>query len=395
LDVSRQIKWLERFGLFLLPIPIFLNSDFTFYKGETVGNSFPISICICAALFLTKIKYIRFTNTLDMLVLALLIWISINYAIFGLVINNSPPQIYLLYFSPMLLGYLCGRSSLMSVENVSLLIFSSLGIFSLLHISYGWATFGVSEMLLNQGSNNILDFYWMYDKYIYYPLMLGIVLFLSFVFSFKSIGLVKYALQLFILIEILVLAAREPFVMIVAMMFIFAFLSKKWIILVRMAIFLSILGGVYYLLGVDAPIVEKINNLKSNVSAGRADQINYFFEYSSNINFFIGESYTFLEKNAVGSFHNQWIDIYVKGGCISLLMYVFLYGRLFILFLCKKTMAKEEMVLMSIFAALFILSFQINTSLRFPYSAIIIWYLFGIFSRNISKSSKEIIEKRA
>ncbi len=216
--------------------------------------------------------------------------------------------------------------------------------------------------------------------------MLSLALFFVSTGVLKEFGNFKYVLGALIIFELIILAAREPFVIVFLMYLIYKLRAKelKKIAYLVGCVFISI--AILIVIADDFPLVEKISNLGHNPSAGRLDQLLYFMEYIHDINFFIGESYSDMLTNPEGSFHNQWIDFYVKGGMIMLVLNIAFFLRFSLALNLYR--GKHKQIISMIFVMLmviFLIEFQINTSMRAPYSATILWFIIGIHSREIYK----------
>lgn len=95
-----------------------------------------------------------------------------------------------------------------------------------------------------------------------------------------------------------------------------------------------------------------------------------------------------MVSNPEGSFHNQWIDFYVKGGWLVLILNITFFLRL--VAALNSYRGKERQIFTIVFIMLLVLllfEFQINTSMRSPYSATILWFIIGIYSREIYKKN--------
>jgi len=390
---------ISKFTLFLLPIPIFMGLSFNIYKGSGYdsANVLPISFFIVSLFSLLFIRRYFKVNQLDKLILLNLFFMILGYSYILLTSRVIVTFDWLLLYSiPMIFGYFYGRNiaNYIDINNFLRIIFYAVGLIATLHVLWSIGNYGLVYTIVNRGSDDVLGLFSIYQKLVSYPLMLGIVLFLL-IFSENVIKskTIKNFLILFIFLDLIVVAAREPFAMLAFMFMLY--LIKNFAIKNIVKIFGVILGLILILVLIN--IFYDLENLyifkkfsvffnpenTTQATGGRLENFLNFWNYITTINPFFGEGFNYTDIR--GSAHNQWLDALTKGGVAFwfFILVIFLYTIYKALYLSK--INKNYLLLAIVMIALMLISFNINTALRTPYTSIFIWLMIGFVSSSSFK----------
>jgi len=261
-------------------VPIFFGDNFLIISSAPSSNfAVPISILVLSILILIKFLDGRiYINVLDVHVVVILMYMSISYFFIGFLLYNSPPSFLLLYSVPMLIGYAAGRLSQLELSSfVNTYVFAMAG-YAFLHLICSVYEFGLFDAIKNQGSDAVFNIFFIYGKYIYYPLMLSLALFFISSGVLKELDKFKYLLGFIIVCELIILASRESFL--IAFLMYVGYKIRVGELRKIMHLFgcAIICITVLMAIGEDVPLVEKILNLGGNPSAGRLDQVLHFMD---------------------------------------------------------------------------------------------------------------------
>jgi len=381
--------------LIILPIYIFLDgriyNDSTFTSAQVLPLSFFLTFVLGITILFRNTFKMSYTDILQMSsVLILLITFLISFLFIG---ENFNINLILLYFIPQIFAYLIGKEIIryFSLEDFFKILIYSLFTFSSIHLLDAVINESLSFAISNRGTDNIFGIMSIYQKLISYPLVLSIIIFFA---SFLKLRF-KYLVLLILVIELIITAAREPLAMLIFMYLIYFIRNINKFSIYKIMNFIYILLIIiiiaYFLIDFrELYLYNKIILLLdssvegSNLSGGRIEQLKRFYEYLLDLNIFIGEGFIISNVFPEGTFHNQWVEYFVKGGIffpISILL-IFLL-TIFKSFSLSK-IEKNFQLIGILLIALILVSFNINTPLRTPYSSIIIWLMIGYVSGKYS-----------
>jgi hypothetical protein len=218
--------------------------------------------------------------------------------------------------------------------------------------------------IFGRADGNVFGLFSIYQVWVYWPTML------AFMFCALSIsGAHHYIFKIILLLGIIFTGAREPLLFILFFMIIQALLDRNFFVIFRVVFFLSctfVLTFFVFSLYPDLVISKKIYFMLSGqqaLDAGRFEVIKKF-DFKT-LNFLFGTG--FNDDAFFGSAHNQYLELYYRGGLISLIPIIFI---IFIIF-SKKSIST---FLIALFASVFCVSFNINVPLRSPYFATFFWF---------------------
>jgi hypothetical protein len=393
---------ISKFTLFLLPLPIFMGLSFNIYKGSGYGaaNVLPISFFVIFFISIVFVKRYFKINLLDKLIILNLFFMILGYSYILLTSRDIVTFDWLLLYSvPMIFGYFYGRSiaNYIDINTFLKIIFYAVGLISFLHVSWSIGNYGLIYTIINRGSDDVLGIFSIYQKLVSYPLILGIVLFLL-IFSENVIKnkILKSFLIIFIFLDLIVVAAREPFAMLAFMFFLY--FIKNFSFSNMFKIFMIILSFIIMLMIIN--IFYDLENLyifkkffvffnpedTTQATGGRLHNFINFYYYITTLNPLFGEGFGYTEIR--GSAHNQWLDMLTKGGVIYwiFILNIFLYSiyktQYFI------NLNTNYLLISIVLIALMLINFNINTALRTPYTSIFIWLLIGFNSIKFKRNNK-------
>ncbi|MBT5491147.1 hypothetical protein HOK00_02275 [bacterium] len=388
--------------LFLLPLPIFMGLSFNIYKGSgyDAANVLPISFFLVSIVGIIYIKKSFMINRLDKLIILNLFFMIIGYS-YILITSRSIVSFdwLILYSVPMVMGYFYGRNIAKYIDVNTFLkyIIYSIGLISFLHVVWSIGNYGIFYAIANRGSDDVFGIFSIYQKLISYPLILGIVFFLV-LFSKNTINnkLLKYGISLFIFLDLIIVAAREPFAMLFFMFFLYFIKNFTLRNILKVVFFIVIFLILFMIINISFDLSELYIYRKFYVffnpendfqaTGGRLANFINFWNYISQLNLFFGEGFNITDVR--GSAHNQWLDLLTKGGLtyyLSILL-IFIHA---IYFGFKLRLINKNYLLYSIvLIALIFISFNINTALRTPFTSVLIWVFIGYLSGSYSNYRK-------
>ncbi len=400
--VKLKISTIYMLFIILLPIPLFFYLSGNVFKemGASSVQVLPLSFLLISIIGLFVIFNFRNKfNEIDFLqvVLFFLMICSFFYS-FLFTAQEFNINLLLLYLIPQIFSYLIGKdiARYMTITKITQIMLISLSLFCFVHTVYGFMHYGTSVIFM-RGSDDVFGVMSIYQKFVSYPLLLSLVIFMSIYSNIKN----KSIYIFFILIDMLLTAAREPLAMLVVMnfMYIVLYFNKKIMFQIIKYIFYSIiiLWTISFFINLsDLWILKKIMSIfysetgSSNLSAGRSEQVLRFIEYSSNLNFMFGEGFILSSIFPAGTFHNQWIEYCTKGGIFVPLFVFFIFSvSIYKAFKLSK-FDKNYSILGIMLLALMFISFNINTPLRTPFTSVFIWLIIGY----ISGSTIQLIKER-
>ncbi|AXX86644.1 putative membrane protein [Malaciobacter marinus] len=388
--------------LIIVPIYFYLNGTVYntsgFESAKVLPLSYYITFLIGLYVLITKKYKISFIDIFILLSLIIAI-ATLTFSILILDLKTVNLNLFLLYFIPQVFSYIIGKeiSKNYNLDSTIKILSISLCTFISIHFLDTLLNKNIYDAIINRGTDNIFYFMTIYQKLVSYPLVLSIILFLTLFSNIKY----KYIYSSLIFFEIVVSAAREPLAMLLFMFLLFFLLNIKNISILKILkvislLFFSLVLIVLFLDIEDLYIYNKLMLIFDSsmegydLSGGRIEQILRFLEYLPNLNIIIGEGFLISEYFPEGTFHNQWIEYFVKGGLFFFLSMLFIF-----IFAIKKALVlskydRKFQLVAIILITLLLVSFNINTPMRTPYSSIIIWLIIGYVSNGINYKKDKI-----
>lgn len=352
----------------LLYLPVFLNGSGLFNSLSLDARGFPASLLV-AVLLPIAIFTCRSASALIVLA-AVVVCILLPTAVLGVI----DPEYFSLtlsmsYLSSLLVGFsayslMTRLESSAAPEQILLTGVYTIGIVTLI-----WLPYQLNNVLTDGRANgSVFDIFVIYQVWVYWPTALAI----AFCASFISSNFRIWLLRIVIFVGILFTGAREPFLLVFVFGILFAIAtgSTRYFLMIGSAgaAFISALL-VFLVLYPDALISLKLMAMLSGETSLDGGRLAVLEQFDlGNVNFLLGTG--FSDAGVFGSTHNQFIELYYRGGLFGLTivgMLVFFWVRSY--GYCSK-------VVWSIFGALIVVSFVLNTPIRVPYTGAIIWTLF-------------------
>jgi len=381
---------------FAYSLPVFITPTLSILNGSNCSSSplaFPAGLFIIFLLSAFKLFTLpQFAYSFRPYLCS--IFLPFLCLLFFLPFNLFEPELVLVYLLPMLLAYFSMNLFLSSVNSflVFLDIFAfSLGIFSCTHIFSSFISLGPAQSFLLRGDCNIFGFFSIYQVYIYYPLLLSFA-FIILLFSNNPLrplsGIILFAL----FVDILLCSSRESFLIVLTSFLVkivrhFAFggwrlsLAISFLFLFISFIVYVLLPSVFFDFGTsDSMLLQKLQTVDfsdaESFTGGRLGAFNYVF---GNLNFtapffLVGTSFssTIFGRETP---HNQYAEWFLRGGVIlAIPMFCILFTALFRsfkLFLSDKQFFATFLILF----ATVIISCNLNTPFRAPYSSGFLWFV--------------------
>jgi len=292
------------------------------------------------------------------------------------------------YMVPILVGY---NSFILSIlffgrRAASKLLFYSAIAVSIICIP--WLLYQYDNIVSNGRANgDVFGWFVIYQVWVYWPTVLAILL--CGISEFR--GMLAIFLRVILGISIISTGAREPILFCVFFYGIYSIRSNGvrgllfFLVSAVIAIFISYFVYFSY---PDLVISRKLDHMISGaqgLDAGRLFVLEKFDLLGINPVWGLGYS----SSGIFGSPHNQYIDLFYRGGLLGCVPIIFIFLMLLL------NIKSFNAVIWSVLITIFFVSFNINTPIRVPYSGSIIWFLiFSIFNtsrkgvRNEENSAK-------
>lgn len=382
------------FGLigFILAFPVFLTQNFSVFQGDSFSGEFAIPFSFVFVFFLglflffTSGKIPRIFFILNILALVGFFLIFQSGWFDGV-------ALYVLYLVPMIFSTFSGYS--LAPDEKSVLQFQrwfglSAAFSAILYISSSVMDFGWIGAFSYRGTDSIFGIFSIYQKFIYYATILAI----GFLFLLKSErGWVRFVSCTFLLLGILITGSREALVLVAFFLICHLVGNGKW----RAANFSFFLLAIFGLVSVFvlclffydfefdvnrltflAKILSLFDPEGGGGSAGRFETIKYIYNLVEFDYWFLFFG-TFFESSLIGfgAPHNQYLEWHFRGG---ILFFVLNIGILaYAIFVVKKMRQYYSVgALYLLLIAMVLISNNINTPFRAPYTSTVIFFVVGI-----------------
>lgn len=364
---SKQLKVVSLLAGMLF-LPVFLDSSGIFNSTSFDARGIPSSILI-ALLFPFAVFMCKSATSFYVLTV-LVICVLFPTATFG-VFNSQYFSLTLVmsYILPLFVGFsacsLIKRIEPSATPERVLLA----GVYVVGIVALFWVPYQVGNVLsLSRANGSVFDIFVIYQVWVYFPTVLAI----TFCASFLSSGPVMWVFRSVILIGIIFTGAREPF------LFIFVVVGIVTLTQGRVKYFLmSFLLGLFFLAALyviitifpETAIALKFGGMLTGASGLDGGRIKVLEQFQfGEINPLLGIG--FSDFGLFGSPHNQYIELYYRGGIFGLII-----SAILLLFWIRSYGFCSKLV-WSIFGAVLLVTNVVNTPIRAPYTGAIIWTLF-------------------
>jgi hypothetical protein len=388
-----------------LVFPLFFTSGLEIYRGDSFSGEFalPFSLFFVGLLIVFQPKNI-FKTFLRRKALVLYISsiILLFFSLFSCGTDGIP--LFLLYLWPMFSGITAGYFYKLD-DRQELVFLKSIGItalfISILHIAASFFEYGIIGAFLNRGSDSIFGWFSIYQKFNYFATILAF----SFAIILRSLeGLWRTIGLLLVATDIVLTGSREAMLLVIFFQFIFIAqntdgiidILKRYLIL---TFFLCLaIAGLLSILGEnikDITFFSKITDLteSGSWSAGREDAAKYIYDqFDINVTFLLFGTGFNSKLPEIGTPHNQYLEWHLRGGILFILINISM-----IAVILKKTYTSNNVMRQIAFALILgvsLISNNINTPFRTPYTSIFLWFVCGLTmrSRNPTQVTRKLYE---
>ena len=243
------------------------------------------------------------------------------------------------------------------------------GVYAIGIVTLFWLPYQVGNVLSTGRANgSVLDVFVIYQVWVYWPTALAI----AFCASFLSSSPMLLILRVFIVLGIISTGAREPlaFIFVFGVIFLLAMGRIKYFLILSIsgALFLAALL-VFLNQYPDTVIALKFAYMMSGETSLDGGRFGVLEQFDlGKVNLFWGTG--FSDAGILGSPHNQYVELYYRGGIFGLIMSAIL------IFFWIRSYGFCSKIVWSIFGAVLIVSNVLNTPIRVPYTGAILWTLF-------------------
>jgi hypothetical protein len=339
-----------------------------------------------------------FNTVLDKLVWGTFLFMIVSFIIGSIIYQSFDVTMFFIYFGPFVVGYLLGNYSGLIMTSFYFLnrIIAIIPYVAFGHIVSSYLELGVLNMLLYRGSHQVFNFFTIYQKYIYYPYLLAIIVFVYLVYFSRSVQVgnkIYFGICFFILyIDIIIVAAREAILITILFpLFFLCFRADKKVMLHGLLIILFVLPLcifliLYYQIDVsDITLLSKFLKMGgseslsgvSAVAGARDIMIENMLRHSLTFNLIFGQFFILHPSLYFNTPHNMFFEWYIRGSFLYCLLNVLIFIRGIFNFW---KLRNENLIYLIFFLLLiitFFISFNINTHMRAPLSSTFIWTIIG------------------
>ena len=339
-------------------------------------------------------------NIFSNLILLISVLWTINFIFSAISQQNFNPSYLIVYLSPILFSFHNGYhiAKKLNLYQITSLIAFPLSLFCILHISFSFISMGIIPAIVARLNENIFNIIGIYQMRIYFPSIVATTIFLQigkllFNPSIKH-KLLNYLCLVPLFLESLFLASREGLLSIISCTFITLLLFKRSAIkkiLLILGILLTFLFIAYeieikkHITLTEITFIERFMSFKKNIDnhspGGRLEEWSEGIRNIKKTHIITGEG--FIIQPIRKTPHNQYIDLIQKSGLISFL--VFFLFLIALLTHTHKSTSKEKYILFPLLLNWTILSLMVNTPLRAPLTASLMWFIFGYAAYNKNK----------
>lgn len=371
-----------------LGLPVFVGSS-----GVFRGTSFdlvtvvPVSLFVGAALVLSEflVRGKRGLNAAAEVPVTLITLLSLAVYCAFEAFRRAPvaPQVWAVYFAPAFVGVFAGAACDRRWTAAALLerFALTLAVVATTHVVYSFARLGVVGALAQRGTDDVLGLFSVYQKFIYYPLVIMLANIYLVLFARKSA--LHWAAIAGLGTASLMTAAREPFVVLAAALLIFvAWLRRPRHLLIAAltaaCVGLAILRYQEALSGMAlfAKFTQFASSDPEQRTGGRLHEIALQLGQVRD-HLILGDSFV-LRPGFERSPHNQYVDLLRRGGVVFLALMV---GFVVAAARAAVRLTRSDPLFRYVAIALVCVlgvSFNVNTPMRAPYSSLVVWTFVGL-----------------
>lgn len=391
---------------FCVGFPLFITPSLSVYKGgqEDTTFSLPVGFFFIFALLLTSFIEIFKNGLLNNLYLIYLSWILVVTLIAFPALIEGDGSLLAIYLIPSFLSFSFAwafsprEDFFIILRRLGMGFLTAVTIGAFLHLTSSFVSYGLIGAFAVRGEFSIFGLFSIYQKFIYYSTVLAIASFLALIYlhCFK-----RWIVWSILLTDVLLCGSREALMLVVLYLLSFGYLRSGilgigkilfYMILMLLVLALMFLGLVEEVVIVDdliffkkiLAIVESSNS--ADLTAGRLDVIDVvssMFELTIPFIFF-GSGFDTIHS-ILGTPHNQYVEWFLRGGII------FILGNIFFCFISIRNYFARRVDYMQYGVLLFwlmVVSNNINTPFRAPYTSIFMWLLIGFGIRLYSHPRK-------
>lgn len=392
------------FLFYIIPVPLFFTMSGAIFRGKSIGDhtfALPVSLILYLVLFFLDRQYARVLFSRKALLPFSLLLFGILALSLKVIFSDSSadPNMLLISTVPLLLSFSAGyrlkpqmieNGDIVKVVDRAIVIFA---FFCLLHLASSFVSYGPVKTFYYRGEDSIFGLFSVYQKLIYYPTMTS----MFFIFSLFSTLKYKRLFSILFFVVILMTAAREALLislvglavyfrktMKIDMRFFLKLSGVIAVVLVSTYIFRDTLSEIFE----SATIVEKTMSLGEKGDAGRSESIHIVFSRSAEaFNPVIGTGYS-MNLGMFNSPHNQYLEILLRSGAIGLLLFLLFVMK--VIDCIRINIRRYGNTAFSTYIygfavayfCLLVISFNVNTPIRAPYSAMLFGFISGFFYNN-------------
>jgi hypothetical protein len=379
-----------------ISLPMFVYASGAVYRGTEFESApvYPISL-VCAAMYLVIVAVSSRNIRINTRVFAALgVVMFVTAGLFLTAQGVSGPafdaRMWLIYHGPLVLGLGAGFVAAGAVPGGRLVDAMALTIAAVAaaHVVTSTWEMGIHGALVNplRGTYHVAGLFSIYQKLTYYPFVLAFAASYLLFFARGLPILIRVTCVAAIAADLLIVAAREPFAMIAAFALIANIVRPRRsqiIALVLIVLVGAILSAAYAEVLEDSRFAVRMAVAATSgdvdLMTGRRTVMAGLFLDELRGGWLFGEAFL-LREGFHSTPHNQYLELVLRGGVLTLLGFVYLLGRgISRGFRIADPRGQDVYAFGAVFLLVVMLvSFNINTALRAPYSAMVIWFLCGI-----------------
>lgn len=376
-----------------LAFPLFLTPRLTVFNGDASSYEFSLPF----GLFVTLLYFLGFglrsISALSRPGPGLLLG-GLSITALGALIHIGVGDwsLFLIYYVPAVVGFFMAWTVKIESDEAKRAIFVGFAFAAVcaaaLHLTASFISFGLVGAFSVRGEDSIFGIFSIYQKYIYYATILAFGFFLV-LFFFE--GWMRWFGALILIADILLVGSREAIVLVIFFFLACSFeknksLINRFFLLVAAVPVVGLISFILYFFMKEhlddfvfmAKIVDIVNSEDgSALSAGRLDTIiNVTNTFDIDALFIIFGSGFRTDIGELGTPHNQYVEWFLRGGIFFVLTNVFiLCASIYRHFSIGGRMHYAAGIVL---LSALVISNNINTPFRVPYTSIFLWFLIGL-----------------
>jgi len=372
-----------------LGLPIFLDTRLRIYRGTEVENVdvLPLGLIIGLIVMALIILRAKAIPRAGVVASVLVVPPTAMFLVTRGAGTAEGVELFALYFVPLVIGMTVGGAIAAwgHMDKALSSFATTLAIIGGAHVVYSVATMGFTGALIGRGTFDLLGLFSIYQKFVYYPtslaLAFGVVLFHAGYSTWR-----RGAMGAFIIMTLVMMAAREPFVMIALLCVLAVLLNPSVKNIVRGGVVVLLVGLIAIFLAQHASDARVVLKFASMVNAettadltGHRDVIaGRHLENLRGGTWLLGEAF-----DQSGAFrrtpHNQYLELLLRGGVVFAAVVIFALALTIGAARAAWVHGEgwEWKFVMCAVAVIMVVSFNVNVALRAPYASLVIWTLVG------------------